>query len=58
MPAFLFLAGEDGRLLGRLATRTVASRGRSRPFAMRQRWRAVKLSRLNDSKSGMIHVVP
>jgi uncharacterized protein YlaI len=25
---------------------------------MRQRWRAVKLSRLNDCKPGMIHVVP
>jgi hypothetical protein len=32
--------------------------GASRRLVMRQRWRAVKLSRLNDSKPGMIHVVP
>jgi hypothetical protein len=32
--------------------------GGSRRLVMRQRWRAVKLSRLNDSKPGMIHVVP
>ncbi|UCV22595.1 MULTISPECIES: hypothetical protein [Azonexaceae] len=35
-----------------------ASLDGSRRLVMRQRWRAVKLSRLNDSKPGMIHVVP
>jgi hypothetical protein len=32
--------------------------GASRRLVMRRGWRAVKLSRLNDSKPGMIHVVP
>jgi len=32
--------------------------GVSGRLVMRQRWRAVKLSRLNDSNPGMIHVVP